>query len=112
MGRLCFPDLVGLRDKIMSEAHYLWYFIHPGSTKMYHYIKEVYWWSDMKKNIAEYVAQCPSCQKIAPYEALYGRMYRSLIGWFDVGESGLHGPDLIQQAIEKVKFIRERLLTA
>ncbi|XP_019224321.1 PREDICTED: uncharacterized protein LOC109206009 [Nicotiana attenuata] len=32
--------------------------------------------------------------------------------WFDVGESGLHGPNLVQQAIEKVKFIRERLLTA
>ncbi|XP_070029153.1 uncharacterized protein [Nicotiana sylvestris] len=50
--------------------------------------------------------------QMAPYEALYGRKYKSIIGWFDVGESGLHGPDLVQQAIEKVKLIRERLLTA
>ncbi|XP_019234434.1 PREDICTED: transcription factor PCF7-like [Nicotiana attenuata] len=56
--------LLRLRDRIMSEAHYSWYSIHPGSTKMYHDIKDVYWWSDMKKNIAEYVAQCPSCQQV------------------------------------------------
>ncbi|XP_070013203.1 uncharacterized protein [Nicotiana sylvestris] len=42
-GRLCVPELVGLQDRIMSEAHYSWYSIHPVSTKMYHDIKEVYW---------------------------------------------------------------------
>ncbi|XP_070020097.1 uncharacterized protein [Nicotiana sylvestris] len=57
-GRLCVPDIAGLRDRIMSEAHYSWYSIHPGSTKIYHDIKEVYWWNDMKKNIVEYVDQC------------------------------------------------------
>ncbi|XP_019238346.1 PREDICTED: uncharacterized protein LOC109218436 [Nicotiana attenuata] len=49
---------------------------------------------------------------MAPYEALYEHKCRSSIGWFDVGESGLHGLDLVQHAIEKVKLIRERLLTA
>ncbi|XP_070015506.1 uncharacterized protein [Nicotiana sylvestris] len=63
-GRLCVLDVVGLRDRIMSEAHYSWFSIHPGSTKMYHDIKEVYWWNDMKKNIAEYVAQYPSYQQV------------------------------------------------
>ncbi|XP_070045506.1 uncharacterized protein [Nicotiana tomentosiformis] len=63
-GHLCVPDVAGLRDRIMSEAHYSWYSIYLGSTKMYHDIKDVYWWSDMKKNIAEYVAQCPSCQQV------------------------------------------------
>ncbi|XP_019260001.1 PREDICTED: uncharacterized protein LOC109238027 [Nicotiana attenuata] len=48
---------------------------------------------------------------MAPYEALYRRKYRSPIGWFDVGESGLHGLDLIQQAVEKVKLIQEQLVT-
>ncbi|XP_070025606.1 uncharacterized protein [Nicotiana sylvestris] len=50
--------------------------------------------------------------QMAPYEALYGRKCRSPIGWFDVGESELHGPYLVQQAIEKVKLIRDRLLIA
>ncbi|XP_070017786.1 uncharacterized protein [Nicotiana sylvestris] len=48
---------------------------------------------------------------MAPFEALYGRRCRSPIGWFKVGEAGLIGPDLVHQAIEKVKIIKERLRT-
>ncbi|XP_075083520.1 uncharacterized protein LOC107826213 [Nicotiana tabacum] len=48
---------------------------------------------------------------MAPYEALYGRKFTSPIGWVDVRESRLHRPDLVQQAIEKVKLIQELLLT-
>ncbi|WMV54147.1 hypothetical protein MTR67_047532 [Solanum verrucosum] len=40
--------------------------------------------------------------QMAPYEALYGRRCRSPIGWFEVGEAGLIGPDLVHQALEKV----------
>ena len=50
--------------------------------------------------------------QMAPYEALYGRKCRSPIGWFDVGETKLIGPDMIQQAVDKVKLIQERLLAA
>ncbi|CAN4101627.1 unnamed protein product [Withania somnifera] len=50
--------------------------------------------------------------KMAPYEALYGRKYRSPIGWFEVGETVLLGPDLVQQAMEKFKVIQQRLKTA
>ncbi|XP_075101666.1 uncharacterized protein LOC107762358 [Nicotiana tabacum] len=34
-----------------------------GSTKMYHYLKEIYWWNDMKQNVADFVAKCPNCQQ-------------------------------------------------
>ena len=50
--------------------------------------------------------------KMAPYEALYGRKCRSPIGWFEVGETILFGPDLVHQAMEKVKVIQQRLGTA
>ncbi|WMV28191.1 hypothetical protein MTR67_021576, partial [Solanum verrucosum] len=43
--------------------------------------------------------------QMAPYEALYGRRCRSPIRWFEVGEAGLIGPDLVHQAMEKVKVI-------
>ncbi|WMV25147.1 hypothetical protein MTR67_018532 [Solanum verrucosum] len=43
------------------------------------------------------------------YEALYGRRCISPIGWFEVGEAGLIVPDLVHQAMEKVKVIQERL---
>ncbi|XP_070013138.1 uncharacterized protein [Nicotiana sylvestris] len=49
---------------------------------------------------------------MAGYEALYGRISRSPVGWFEVGETELYGPYLINQAIEKVKVIQERLRTA
>ncbi|XP_049368389.1 uncharacterized protein LOC125833285 [Solanum verrucosum] len=48
---------------------------------------------------------------MAPYEALYGRRCRSPIGWFDIGEAELIGPNFVHQAMEKVKIILERLKT-
>ncbi|XP_070035048.1 uncharacterized protein [Nicotiana tomentosiformis] len=50
--------------------------------------------------------------QMAPYEALYGRKCRLPIGWFEIGEAELLGPNLVQQAMEKVKLIRDRLRTA
>ncbi|XP_070057104.1 uncharacterized protein [Nicotiana tomentosiformis] len=49
---------------------------------------------------------------MAPFEALYGRRCRSSIWWFEVREAKLIGPDLVHQATEKVKIIKERLKTA
>ena len=40
--RLCVPDIDGLRKKIMTEAHFSRYSIHPGSTKMYQDLKDMY----------------------------------------------------------------------
>ena len=49
---------------------------------------------------------------MAPYEALYGRPCRSPLCWMEIGETALLGPDLVQETTEKVKIIRQRLLTA
>ncbi|XP_070017549.1 uncharacterized protein [Nicotiana sylvestris] len=49
---------------------------------------------------------------MAQFEALYGRRCRSPIGWFEIGEAELIGPDLVHQAMEKVKIIKKRLKTA
>lgn len=50
--------------------------------------------------------------QMAPYEALYGRRYRSPVGWFERCEPRLLGTDLVQDALEKVKVIQDRLRTA
>ncbi|XP_070017392.1 uncharacterized protein [Nicotiana sylvestris] len=50
--------------------------------------------------------------QIAPFEALYGRICRSPIWWFKIGETELIGPELMHQPMEKVKIIMERLKTA
>ncbi|WMV09698.1 hypothetical protein MTR67_003083 [Solanum verrucosum] len=49
---------------------------------------------------------------VAPFEALYGRRCRYPICWFEVGEFALIGPELVNEAMEKVHLIRERLKTA
>ncbi|XP_049388706.1 uncharacterized protein LOC125853079 [Solanum stenotomum] len=123
----------------------------------------------MKKNIAEFVAQCPNCQQVKvehqkpggymqcielpiwkwdminmdfvtdlprsfrkfdsiwvivdrltksahflPVKTTYTveEYARSPIGWFEKVETALFGPDLVHQAMEKVKVIRQRLETA
>ena len=47
--------------------------------------------------------------EMAPFEALYGRNCRSPVRWLEVGEISLIGPDLVFEAMEKVRLIRERL---
>ena len=62
--RLCVPDVGDVRREIMEEAHSSTYAMHPGSTNMYHTIKEHYWWKGMKRDIAEFVSRCLTCQQV------------------------------------------------
>ncbi|GJR97987.1 putative reverse transcriptase domain-containing protein [Tanacetum coccineum] len=50
--------------------------------------------------------------KAAPYEALYGRKCRSPVCWAEVGEAQLTGPKLIQETIEKIVLIKQRMQAA
>ncbi|XP_075085153.1 uncharacterized protein LOC142168372 [Nicotiana tabacum] len=62
--RLCVPDVDGLRKAIMEEAHSSRYYIHPGATKMYLDLKELYWWKGMKKQAADHMAKYLNCQQV------------------------------------------------
>ena len=48
----------------MRDAHDSAYSLHPGSTKMYNDLKQQFWWYGMKREVAEYVALCDTCQRI------------------------------------------------
>jgi hypothetical protein len=63
-GRICVPNVKELEDKILHEAHESTYSIHPGENKMYHDLKATYWWYGMKRDVAEYVALCDTCQRV------------------------------------------------
>ncbi|GKB63731.1 putative reverse transcriptase domain-containing protein, partial [Tanacetum coccineum] len=54
-GRSWLPCYGDSRIVIMHESHKSKYFIHPGSDKMYQDMKKLYWWPNMKANIATYV---------------------------------------------------------
>ncbi|WMV41129.1 hypothetical protein MTR67_034514 [Solanum verrucosum] len=63
-GRLCVPNVGELRKQILTEAHNSRYSIHPGATKMYRDLLEVFWWNGMKRDIANFVVKCPNCQQV------------------------------------------------
>ena len=62
--RLVVPKVPELRQSILEEAHTTRFSIHLGSNKMYHDLKQRFWWTKMKIEIARYIAKCDTCQKV------------------------------------------------
>jgi hypothetical protein len=62
--RIVVPKNDEIRQQILNEAHLSRYSIHPRSTKMYHDLKQHYWWTKMKIEIARYVARCDTCRRV------------------------------------------------
>jgi hypothetical protein len=68
-GILWFKDRLvvlrkALKKKILEEAHMSRYSIHLGSTKMYHDLRQQFWWIKMKHETARYVSECDTCRKV------------------------------------------------
>nr|GFB05824.1 putative reverse transcriptase domain-containing protein [Tanacetum cinerariifolium] len=64
VGGMLLPCYGDLRTVIMHESRKSKYSIHPGSDKMYQDMKKLYWWPNMKVDIATYVSKCLTCSKV------------------------------------------------
>lgn len=64
INRIWIPSFGNLRKLVMDEAHKSRYSIHPGADKMYHGLKDLYWWPSMKAEVATYVSKCLTCAKV------------------------------------------------
>ena len=63
-GRICVPRVGDLIQLILSEAHESRYSIHPGTAKMYRDLRQHYWWSGIRRDIADFVYRCLCCQQV------------------------------------------------
>ena len=62
--RLVVPKDLGLRNQILDEANLSRYSIHPGSNKMYQDLRQQFWWTRMKREVAKYVSECDICRRV------------------------------------------------
>jgi hypothetical protein len=62
--RIVVPKDHKLRKQIIDEAHLSKFSMHPGSTKMYQDLKQNFWWTRMRREIAKYVSECDICQRV------------------------------------------------
>ncbi|GKA15006.1 putative reverse transcriptase domain-containing protein [Tanacetum coccineum] len=62
--RSWIPYFGDLRTLIMHDSDKSKYSINPGSDKMYQDMKKLYWWPNMKAEIATYVSKCLTCARV------------------------------------------------
>nr|GEU97634.1 retrotransposon protein, putative, Ty3-gypsy subclass [Tanacetum cinerariifolium] len=92
------------RVVIMHESHKSKYSIHHGSDKMYHDLKKLYWWPNIKVEIITYVSKCLTCAKIkAEHQKPFGLLVR---------DSQLIGPEIINDTTKKIIQIKSRIQAA
>ena len=77
-GRVCIPEDLEVKGMILEEGHKSRFSMHPGMTKMYHDLKESFWWSRMKSDVARYVSSCLTCQKAEAEHQRPGGMLQQL----------------------------------
>lgn len=76
-GRLCIiPNDDELRKSIMEEAHRFKFSIHHEVIKMHQYLKRTYWWTDMKRDVVNFISKCLICQQVKVDHQLPGRLLK------------------------------------
>ena len=110
---LVVPKIHELRKQILDEAHLSKLSIHLGSTKMYQDLRQNFWWTRMKREIAKYVAECDTCQRVkASHFKVAGTLQPLPIPswkWEDIGMDFIVGLPNTSQHHDSIWVIVDRL---
>jgi hypothetical protein len=111
--RLVVPRREALKKKILDKAHTLRYSIHPGSTKMYHDLRQPFWWTRMKCETTHYISECDTCRKVkADYMRLGGLLQPLSIPewkWDDISMDFIMGLPLTACKFDSIWEIMDQL---
>ncbi|GJV64744.1 putative reverse transcriptase domain-containing protein [Tanacetum coccineum] len=112
-GRSWLPCYGDLRSVIMHESHKSKYSIHPGSEKMYQDMKKLYWWPNMKADIATYVIKCLTCARVkAEHQRQSGLLVQPEIlewKWDNITMYFLTKLPMSSQGFDTIRVIVDRL---
>jgi hypothetical protein len=101
---------------MLKEAHETAYSIHPCSDKMYQDLKKRFWWYSMKREIAEYVARCDSCQRIKAEHQRPAGLLQSLQipqwKWDEIGMGFIVGFPRTRTGYDSIWVVVDRLTKA
>jgi hypothetical protein len=100
-------------SRILDETHTLRYSIHPGSTKMYHELRQQFWWMRMKHETTRCVSECETCQKVkADYMKAGGLLQPLSIPdwmWYSISMDFIVGFPLTACKFDSIWVIMDRL---
>ncbi|WVZ57819.1 hypothetical protein U9M48_008158 [Paspalum notatum var. saurae] len=110
--RLVVPKDMELRKKILDEAHTSELTMHPGSNKMYQDLKQKFWWTRMKREIAKYVSECDVCKRVKADHLKPGGMLQPLNipawKWEDIHMDFVVGLPRTQKGYDSIWVIIDR----
>jgi hypothetical protein len=110
---LVVPRKEALKKKILDEAHTSKYSIHPGSTKIYHDLRQQFSWTRMKREAARYVSECDTCWKVkADYMKPGGLLQPLSISewkWDDISMDFIMSLPMTAHKFDSIWVIMDRL---
>jgi hypothetical protein len=111
--RLVVPVDPEIRKTIFDEAHMSKFSIHPGNTKMYQDLKQNVWWSNMKVDIAKYVAECDTFHRMKASHLKSAGVLQPLsipmCKWDDISMDFIVGSPLTARKKDSIWVIVDRL---
>jgi hypothetical protein len=110
--RLVVPRREALKKKILDEAHTSRYSIHPRS-KMYHGLRQQFWWTRMKCEVARYVSECDTYRKVKADYMKPGGLLQPLSildwKWDDISMYFIVGLPMTAHKFDSICVIVDRL---